>query len=74
MATIEAVADETDASLISMRTHAHTGPARTLVGSTADALVRTAKRPVLSIRRPSGAADYEPARATDAEPVGAPTG
>jgi nucleotide-binding universal stress UspA family protein len=54
VATIEAVADATDADLIIMSTHAHTGAARTLLGSTADALVRTAKRPVLLMRRPSG--------------------
>jgi nucleotide-binding universal stress UspA family protein len=74
VATIEAVADEADADLIVMSSHAHTGPARTLVGSTADALVRTAKRPVLLIRRGSGAADYETARTIDATPIASTAG
>jgi hypothetical protein len=34
-----------------MSTHALTGPARTLLGSVADAVVRTADRPVLLIRQ-----------------------
>jgi nucleotide-binding universal stress UspA family protein len=62
VATLEGVADTVDADLVIMRTHAHTGVARTVLGSTADALVRTAKRPVLLIRRPAGAADHEAAR------------
>src|SRR6185437_9726345 len=47
---IETVADQHDADLILMSTHALTGPARTLLGSTADALVRTGHRPVLLVR------------------------
>jgi len=74
VAAIETVADEADADLIIMSTHAYTGPARTLLGSTADALVRTAKRPVLLVRRPAGAPDYEAAQIADANLVGAPTG
>lgn len=54
VATIETVADETDTDVIVMSTHALTGPVRTLLGSTADALVRTARRPVLLVRRPGG--------------------
>jgi nucleotide-binding universal stress UspA family protein len=67
--TIEAAADEADADLIVMSTHAYTGPARALLGSTADALVRTAKRPVLLVRRPAGALDYAPADANTAVTV-----
>lgn len=59
--SIEAVADEVDADLVVMSTHAYTGPARALLGSTADAIVRTAKRPVLLVRRPMGSRDYEAA-------------
>jgi nucleotide-binding universal stress UspA family protein len=58
---VEAVAELTDADLIVMSTHALTGPARTLIGSTADALVRTASRPVLLMRRPGGDFDDQPA-------------
>lgn len=57
--TIEAVAEQIDADLIVMSTHARTGPARAMLGSTADTLVRTAKRPVLLIRRPRAALDVE---------------
>jgi nucleotide-binding universal stress UspA family protein len=39
------VADEVDADLIVMSTHALTGPACTLLGSVADAVVRTARQP-----------------------------
>jgi nucleotide-binding universal stress UspA family protein len=74
VAVIEAVADEADADLIIMSTHAYTGPARTVLGSTADALVRTAKRPVLLIRRLGSAPDYEAAHAADADLVEAPAG
>ena len=61
--TIERVADQTDTDLIVMSTHALTGPARILIGSTADALVRTARRPVLLVRRPEG--DHADANALD---------
>jgi nucleotide-binding universal stress UspA family protein len=40
-------ADEVGADLIVMSTHALTGPARALLGSVADAVVRNAHRPVL---------------------------
>jgi nucleotide-binding universal stress UspA family protein len=57
--SIEAVADQTDADLIVMSTHALTGPVRSLLGSTADAVVRTANRPVLLVRRRGGGLDCE---------------
>ncbi len=44
-------ADEVGADLIVMSTHAHTGPARALLGSVADAVVRNARRPLLLPRR-----------------------
>jgi nucleotide-binding universal stress UspA family protein len=44
-------ADEVRADLIVMSTHALTGPARALLGSVADAVVRNAHRPVLLPRR-----------------------
>jgi nucleotide-binding universal stress UspA family protein len=40
-----------NADLIVMSTHAHTGAARALLGSVADALVRNAQRPVMLVRR-----------------------
>ncbi len=48
---IVTAANEVDADLIVMSTHAYTGPARALLGSVADAVVRTARRPVLLVRR-----------------------
>jgi nucleotide-binding universal stress UspA family protein len=44
-------ADEVEADLIVMSTHALTGPARAILGSVADAVVRTAHQPVLLVRR-----------------------
>lgn len=44
-------ADEVDADLIVMSTHALTGPARALLGSVADTVVRNAHRAVLLPRR-----------------------
>ncbi|HEY3063581.1 MAG TPA: universal stress protein [Chloroflexota bacterium] len=49
--TIDAVADDIDADLIVIATHARVGAARAVLGSTADAVVRTAQRPVLLVRR-----------------------
>jgi nucleotide-binding universal stress UspA family protein len=49
--TIVDTADAVGADLIVMSTHALTGPARTILGSTADEVVRTARRPVLLLRR-----------------------
>ena len=55
-ATIVDTADAVEADLIVMSTHALTGPARAILGSVADAVVRTARRPVLLIRRDAPAA------------------
>lgn len=44
-------ADKHAADLVVMSTHALTGPARALIGSVADAVVRTAHCPVLLLRR-----------------------
>jgi nucleotide-binding universal stress UspA family protein len=44
-------ADDVAADIIVMSTHALTGPIRTIVGSTADEVVRNAQRPVLLIRK-----------------------
>ena len=54
--TIIAAADKSEADLIVMSTHAHTGAARVFLGSVADALVRHSHRPVLMVRR-GGAAE-----------------
>lgn len=54
---IERVADELDVDLIVMSTHALTGPARAVLGSVADEVVRTSNRPVLLMRRPGGVID-----------------
>jgi nucleotide-binding universal stress UspA family protein len=48
---IVAQADTAGADLIAMSTHAHTGAARLVLGSVADALVRGSHRPVLLLRR-----------------------
>jgi nucleotide-binding universal stress UspA family protein len=48
---IISVADDVAADIIVMSTHALTGPIRTVVGSTADEVVRNAQRPVLLIRK-----------------------
>ena len=44
-------ADQIGADMIVMSTHALTGPARTLLGSVADEVVRGAHRPVMLVRR-----------------------
>jgi nucleotide-binding universal stress UspA family protein len=49
--SIDAVAEETDADMVVMSTHALTGPARAVLGSVADSVVRTSRRPVLLVRR-----------------------
>jgi nucleotide-binding universal stress UspA family protein len=49
--SIVETASAVGADLIVMSTHALTGPARTLLGSTADEVVRTAGRPVLLLRQ-----------------------
>jgi nucleotide-binding universal stress UspA family protein len=66
---IVAAADQVDADLIVMSTHAHTGAARLLLGSTADALVRSSHRPVLLVRRGGAAADEAAASTRPAETV-----
>ena len=73
--TIHAVSDETDTDLVVMSTHALTGPARAVLGSVADAVVRTSHRPVLLVRRPGGSLDdkedVEPAsEVASSNPVG----
>lgn len=52
--TLVSVAADVEADLIVMSTHALTGPVRSLVGSVADKVVRTAGRPVLLIRQGLG--------------------
>ena len=49
---IHAVAEEIGADLIVMSTHGRRGLARALIGSVAESVVRTATRPVLTIRPP----------------------
>ena len=49
--TIAAVANAVGADIIVMSTHALTGPARAVLGSVADEVVRTASQPVLLIRQ-----------------------
>src|SRR4030095_14029518 len=53
--TIVGVADEVESDLIVMSTQALTGPARALLGSVADAVVRGAHCPVLLIHRDEAA-------------------
>lgn len=63
---IDTAADTASADLIVMSTHARTGPARALLGSVADAVMRTAKCPVLLVKRAGSASDLQkeiPARA-----------
>ena len=48
--TILTVADQLDAGLIVMSTHALTGPVRDILGSVAEAVVRQTARPVLLLR------------------------
>ena len=47
---IVATAEALDVALIALATHGHTGPRRWLMGSVADAVVRTTARPVLVVR------------------------
>ena len=55
--TIVTTAEAARVDLIVMSTRAHTGPARALLGSTADAVVRAADCPVLLIHRRDDATD-----------------
>jgi nucleotide-binding universal stress UspA family protein len=50
--TITATAEAAKVDLIVMRTHAHTGAARAVLGSVADAVVRSASTPVMLVRGP----------------------
>jgi nucleotide-binding universal stress UspA family protein len=49
--SIARVADEVEADMIVMSTHAYVGPVRTLLGSVANGAVRRSQRPVLLVRR-----------------------
>lgn len=49
-----AEAERTNADLVIMSTHAHRGIARALLGSVADAVARSAQRPVLLVHQHSG--------------------
>jgi nucleotide-binding universal stress UspA family protein len=49
---VDAVADSTDADLIVIGTHGRRGLTRALLGSVAEKVVRTARRPVVTIRGP----------------------
>ncbi len=48
---ITRAAEQVAADIVVMSTHAHTGPARAMLGSVADAVVRTSRHPVLLMRR-----------------------
>ncbi len=50
-ATLAATAEDVDADLVVMSTHALTGPERALLGSVADEMVRTCSRPVLLVKQ-----------------------
>ena len=52
---IIAAAEERKADLIALSTHGHSGLARVMLGSTAEAVVRHAHCPVLTVRRQPGA-------------------
>ena len=58
--TIAEYADQESVDLIVMGTHAHIGLVTALLGSTAEAVVRTAHQPVLLVR-PDAATEIEPA-------------
>src|SRR5262249_40894264 len=49
--TIRATAESVDADLVVTSTHALTGPARAILGSVANAVVRASRRPVLLVRQ-----------------------
>ncbi len=56
-AGIVAVSDELDAALVMMASHGRTGVRRMVMGSVADAVVRTSSRPVLVVRAGSAPQD-----------------
>jgi nucleotide-binding universal stress UspA family protein len=60
--TIVAMADEVESDLIVMSTQALTGPARALLGSVADAVVRRAHCPVLLVHREEAPAGQQGAQ------------
>ena len=55
--TINGVANETDADIVVMSTHAPIGPTSDVPGSVAAAVARTSHRPVLLVRCPGGNLD-----------------
>jgi nucleotide-binding universal stress UspA family protein len=74
--TIVVMADEVEADLIVMSTQALTGPARALLGSVADAVVRSAHCPVLLVYRGDTAPVAQPGALIEpgqAAPEGAAT-
>jgi nucleotide-binding universal stress UspA family protein len=66
--TIVETADQVEADLIVMSTHALRGPARALLGSVADAVVRSAHCPVLLVRREHGTPAADSTTETQATP------
>lgn len=56
-AAIVRMADEENVDMIVISTHGRTGLSRLLMGSVAEAVVRRAKCPVLTLRHPSGKAE-----------------
>ncbi len=68
--TICRVAADVGADLIVMSTHALTGPARALVGSVADEVVRAADRPVLLVKRPNRGRFDVPSRLREPQALG----
>ena len=70
---IVGAADAAESDLIVMSTRALTGPARAILGSTADAVVRAAHCPVLLIHRDTGAdetpSEFEPEPAIESTTV-----
>ncbi len=71
---IVVAADAANSDLIVMSTRALTGPARAILGSTADAVVRTANCPVLLIHRDNRvdqtASEFEPEPASESTVTG----
>jgi nucleotide-binding universal stress UspA family protein len=65
---IVAVADRTGCDLIVLGTHGRTGLARLLVGSVAEAVLRTATCPVLTVKPPTPKATTERAQSETVEP------
>ena len=63
--TIVETADRVGADMVVMSTHALTGPARALLGSVADEVVRAARRPVLLVPQHQQVVASRPAEAHD---------